>query len=471
MNTKAASGARTPLSTILLFAGGSPALSALGLAMAIYVQPYFAKDLGVGLVTIAFAFGVVRLLDLGVDPVLALLMDRTTTPIGRYRVWLIGGIPILMLSVYELFMARPGIGVAFLIVWLLVNALGTSLVGLSRAAWSTVLVTRYDQRARFYGYLAAIGAIGSFIVLGTPVISKFLGPGRPNDVQLMGWTALVLIPVGLGLSVFFVPERINRDAGTHHFKIQDYVQIARKPEVMRLTFSAFALSLGPGWMANLYMFFFTDARGFDTSQASILLAVYVFSGVLGAPLVGYLGGKLSKHRTMMLATVLYSLGLCSVVITPKGDLLAAIPVMVWCGFMAIAFDLMTSAMMADVGDQVRLEQGKERMALLFSLTGLAAKLAAAGAVMIAYPLLAAVGYVPKAGAHNTTAAIQGLELLFIVGPIFWVILGGACFLGWKLDARKHAAIRVELEARDALATAGEVVVEETIVAVGGASIA
>jgi glycoside/pentoside/hexuronide:cation symporter, GPH family len=118
--------------------------------------------------------------------------------------------------------------------------------------------------------------------------------------------------------------------------------------------------------------------------------------------------------------------------------------------MANGFDLMTGAMMADVGDQVRLEQGKERMALLYAVTGLAGKLAAAGAVIIAYPLLAAIGYQPTLGAHNTPAALNGLTLVFITGPIFWVVLGGLCFLGWKLDAHKHATIREELEARDAM---------------------
>jgi glycoside/pentoside/hexuronide:cation symporter, GPH family len=107
-------------------------------------------------------------------------------------------------------------------------------------------------------------------------------------------------------------------------------------------------------------------------------------------------------------------------------------------------------MMADVGDQVRLEQGKERMALLYAVTGLAGKLAAAGAVIIAYPLLAAIGYQPTLGVHNTPAALNGLTIVFITGPIFWVVLGGLCFLGWKLDAHKHATIREELEARDAM---------------------
>ena len=84
-------------------------------------------------------------------------------------------------------------------------------------------------------------------------------------------------------------------------------------------------------------------------------------------------------------------------LVPKGDFLLSVPVLIWCGFWGAGFDLMTSAMMADVGDQVRLEQGKERMGLLYAVISLAVKLANAGAVMIAYPLLALIGFVPALG--------------------------------------------------------------------------
>ena len=458
MTNPAPPASRLSLATIINFAAGSLPLAALGTAMQIYVQPYMAKNLGLQLVTIGAAFGIVRLIDMGVDPLLAIIMDRTRTPVGRYRLWMFAGLPVLALAVYELFFAKPGIDETFLVIWLLVYALGTSLIGLARAAWSANLVTQYEQRSRFYGYLAALGAVGTFIALFIPVlappIAQALHVTPPNNVHLMGWTILALIPIGGMLTGLLVPEKVNLDASTHHFALRDYWELATTPEVMRLSFSAFALTLGPFWMGNLYIFFFTDARGFSEQAASGLLIAYVAAGVFAAPFVGLIGARFTKHRTMIAATILYSVGLCAVLITPKGNFLAGLPVMVWCGANAIGFDLMTSAMMADVGDQVRLKQGKERMALLFALTGLAAKLAAAAAVIIAYPLLQWAGYQPKAGAHNTPAAIDHLQAIFILGPIFWVTLGGLCFVGWRLDANKHANIRIELEARDALVAQG-----------------
>ena len=53
------------------------------------------------------------------------------------------------------------------------------------------------------------------------------------------------------------------------------------------------------------------------------------------------------------------------------------------------------------------------------------------------------------GAVNTPQAIHNLQLAYIVGPIVFVMMGGLCVLGWRLDADKHAAIRVELDRRDA----------------------
>jgi len=279
--------------------------------------------------------------------------------------------------------------------------------------------------------------------------------------------------IGTAITAFFVHEPITVNSTAQRFRWQDFRDILRKPEVIRLSISQFALTLSPGWMGNLYVFFLTAARGFTQPQAYLLLILYVMSGVLGAPLIGYLGGRFSKHRTMIATTIGYSLGLCTVVVAPRGDaplgLIVGVPIMIWCGFMGNGFDLMTGAMMADVGDQVRLEQGKERMAVLFALTGLAAKWAAAGAVIISYPLLAWIGYQPPLAEHNSPAALRGLEIVFIAGPIFWAVVGGLCFVGWKLDATKHADIRAKLEARDAI-FAAQSMTEEAQILVGEAEI-
>ncbi|MDF2900483.1 MAG: major facilitator superfamily 1 [Phenylobacterium sp.] len=459
MTQDAPAGGPRPLSSpmVLSFSTVALPLGALAVAVAVYLPPYFASHLGVSLTVIGTAWAIVRLLDIGVDPVLGLVMDRTRTPIGRYRVWMMIGGPILMISVYAMFEAPAGIGSVYLIAWLLIFYLGNSILGLGHSAWAATLATEYHQRSRLFGVLAAAGVVGAVVVLMIPIAATHVGLTSAQGVRAMGWFIFALIPIVVGLVCLRTPEFVAKRTSAENFRLQDYLGLITKPDLLRLFMAQMALTLGPGWMSALYLFFFVDARRYSPEQASILLLVYVVAGIVGAPLTARLAMRFSKHRTLMVATTAYSLGLCLVMVTPKGSVPAAIPIMFWCGFMAAGFDLMIRAMLADVADEVRLEQGQEQLSLIYALNALANKIASAFAIGLTFPLLAWLGYKATTGAVNTPEAIFSLEMAFIVGPIIFVMLGGACVIGWKLDAGKHADIRRQLEERDALYAAAPII--------------
>jgi GPH family glycoside/pentoside/hexuronide:cation symporter len=441
---------RLPLSILLPFASPSFPLTALGLAVFVYLAPYLASHLGVSPTVVGVGWLIVRLLDMGVDLGLGIVMDRTRTRLGRYRLWLLISAPILMVGLYMLFMAPMKIGMVYLVGWLLVFYVGNSIAVLGHSAWGATLATNYNERSRLFGVLAAVGVLGAVAVLIVPILAKSFGFTDAQGVQGMGWFSILLVPVAIAIAAWRTPEKITVDAGHKGFVAKDYLALLAKPDLVRMALAQVALTLGPGWMSALYLFYFETARGFSQQEASILLLVYILAGVVGAPTTAWLASRISKHRTLMVTTTAYSLGLCTVAFLPKGVFIAAVPVMLWCGFMASGFDLMVRAMLADVGDEVRLEHGKERISLIYAINGLAAKIAAAFALVLTYPLIERLGFNPKEGVINTPLAIHNLELVYIIGPIVFVMLGGACVIGWRLDARKHAGIRAELEARDAL---------------------
>jgi Na+/melibiose symporter-like transporter len=391
----------------------------------------------------------VRLFDIPIDIALAVFMDRTRTPIGRYRFWLILGAPILMLALYKLFMAPPGFGAAYLITWLLVMYLGNSILYLSTSAWAATLATLYHERSRLFGVVTAVGVAGALSVLLIPILGQSFHRTNAQSVQTMGWFLVGLIPLTVGVAAARTPERIARDVASPRFALADYGKVLLNPDLLRLFLAQMALTLGPGWMSALYLFFFTDSRGFTVQQASILLAVYIISGVPGALGTSALARRIGKHRTLMVTTTAFSLGLFSILVTPKGDMLATLPAMVWAGAMASGFGLMIQAMLADVGDEVRLTGGKERISLLYAVNALASKIAAAFSIGLTFPLLQRLGYNPAEHAANTVEAIHNLSIAFIAGPIVFVMLGGACVIGWRLDAGRQAEIRTALDARDA----------------------
>ncbi|MDP3855853.1 MFS transporter [Phenylobacterium sp.] len=439
-----------PLSTALAFAATSLPISAVAIAVSVYLPRHYASHLGVDLALVGAAFFIVRMIDIPIDGLLGWTMDKTRTAWGRYRVWTMLGAPILMAGIFFLFMPPEGVGRSYLILWLLIMYLGNSILTLSHVAWAATLAPHYDDRSRLFGIMTGIGVLGAASVLAIPIVNEAIGASDAGNVATMGWFIFLLTPVAAALVVWRTPERIAPEVAGHQFRLRDYWALVARPSFARILLADLCLSLGPGWMSALYLFFFTDSRGFTTGQASILLAVYILAGFVGAPLMGRLATRMSKHRATMVATTGYSLTLVSLMAIPQGNMAIGVIPMFVAGFFAAGFNVLTRAMTADVADEVRLEQGKERAGLLYAMTVMTTKIAGAFSIGLTFFVLSQVGYIAKEGVTNTPDAIRNLEFAYLIGPVVFVMLGGACMIGYKLGSERHADIRRQLDERDAL---------------------
>lgn len=443
---------RLPLGVVLGLSMANLPVAALSVAVLVYLPPYFAGHLRVSMAVIGGVWMAIRLIDIPVDVTLALAMDRTRTPVGRYRPWLVAGAPVVMLGLYQLYMAPVGFSGGYLLAWLLVLYLGWSMMSLAQSAWGATLAPDYHDRSRLFGVMTAMGVVGTLAVLLLPIVGRRFGWSDAGSVRSMGWAMIVATPLGAAIAAIRTPERVARASAPRPFPLRDYLAILRKPDLLRLLLAQVGLTLGPGWMSALYLFFAADAKGFSIQSASILLALYVAAGFPGALVVAALARRIGKHRALIVTTTAFSLGVVAILFVPRGNVAAAVGPMMWAGATSAGFGLMIQAMLADLGDEFRLEQGKERMSLLYALNGLAQKIAAAFSIGLTFPLLASLGYKAAEGSVNTPAAIHNLTVAFIAGPIVFVMLAGACVIGWRLDAVRHGEVRRELDAREALQT-------------------
>jgi Na+/melibiose symporter-like transporter len=102
------------------------------------------------------------------------------------------------------------------------------------------------------------------------------------------------------------------------------------------------------------------------------------------------------------------------------------------------------AMMADVGDEVRLNGGVDRTGLLFALLQGTVKLASAVSVALAFVLLEAAGFVADDPASREGELV--LLLLFAGVPALLSFVSAGLLLGFPLTAQRHAEIRRQLDA-------------------------
>ena len=447
---KSAAGTPLSLGAVLTFACCYLPYSALNTSVAVQVPHYFASHIGLGL-AVGGVFGLIRLIDIPLDPFLGLVMDRTRTPIGRYRPWMILGAPVLMVAIYMMYEAPVGASRGYLLLWLLIMYLGMSLLLLAGNAWAAALAVSYTQRSRIFGAMQGLGTLGAVAILVIPILVAKVGHGTDaQGIQAVGWFLVVMAPITIALVTLRTPEPLKQ-APESRVRLSDYASLLARPNVLRLIAADFCIIMGPAWMSALYLFFFTDSRGFSTSQANFLLVIYIAAGLIGAPATAWLANRISKHRALAATAVGYSLMLVVLYLSPKASVPIAAPAMFVAGALAAGSVVMIRSLTADIGDEIRLEKGQHQIGLLYAMTSGTTKAAGAFAVTLTFWVLSLVGYNPAEHAVNGPDQIRGLELAYIIGPVVFVMLGGACFLGYKLSAERHADIRRQLDARDAAA--------------------
>jgi len=448
----AASSGRVPLPTI--FAFGMPGLPIAGLLLilAVYVPRYYV-GLGVDFVAVGLAIVTVRILDIFLDPLLGLVMDRTKTPIGRYRPWLLLGAPIAMLGIYRLLVSHGAVSAQDLIVWLLVTYAGNSMLTLGIASWTAVLATSYNDRSRVYGWVQGMTVIGSVGLLTLPLYThRQVVVGKAASMPTVGWILIVALPITIAICTLFTPERIKPTVDRPRFSPRDYWAGITRPSMLRIIVADLLLTLGAGTTAPIYVYFFKDAKGFNVGDVGLLLIFYIGAGLIGAPFWGWAAKRLGKHRTVQIACVCYAIAQTGLMAIPRVwpgykpvDALPTAAGMFAVGFMVSAFVPLVRAMVADVVDEVRLMTGQDLTSLLYSMVTTTTKIGVAISVSIVFPILKLVGYNGKEGAVNTPHAIFGLEMCYLFAPVILVFVGGGVLFGYSLDARRHAEVRAALD--------------------------
>lgn len=417
----------------------------MGLPLVVYLPEYYINTLGLSLTTVGAAFLIVKLVDMMLDPVLGGIMDSTRSRLGRFRPWLIAGTPIIAVGTFALFMAQPGVGPIYLWFWLSVLYVGYSMVVLSQTAWGSVLSSDYQQRSRVYGWWQGANVVGMILVLCLPPIVTGVFKGDHLDsIQAMGWFIVLLAPITVLLAVTTVGEP---PAPPKHGKtgLKQYAKLLTRPSVQRLLIADLLMGLAPGIAGTLFLFFFERMKNFDKTQAGVLLLIYFIAALAGAPLWPMLAKRIGKHRALALASVVYAVVQLVAVITPPGELVLGMIVLILAGLPYSAAPLLVRSMMADIGDEERLDSGVDKTGLLYAIVTGTIKLGYALAVGV-FIILGWMGFDPKTPTPAGDAALIGL---YAFAPAALGLVVAAIMMRYPLDADRLAEIQRQLAAQDA----------------------
>ncbi|HEX4709778.1 MFS transporter, partial [Phenylobacterium sp.] len=256
-STSAATSGRLPLPRLLAFSLGSiPAYMMISM-LSVYLPPFYAGRMGVTLTTIGATIGLLRLTDLGLDLALGWLMDKTRTPMGRYRPWYLAGLPVLWLAVYKVFNPPVDVDTTYLFAWYILLYVAYSMLVLGHSAWAATISGDYHERSRMFGWMLGVGVFGSSLLQATPILTHgAIRPADPNSIPTIGWIIIAVSTITVIAALLAAPERVPPVNVKDRTTLKDYLAVVTNPSMSRLLAADLFLILGPGASAPIYLFFF-----------------------------------------------------------------------------------------------------------------------------------------------------------------------------------------------------------------------
>jgi len=421
----------------------------------VFIPKFYTGDLGVSIGIMATILLLVRVSDVFTDPFFGYITDRFPTPWGRRRFWIALSTPLMMLSIYQLFLPPEGAGAWHLGIWMFVLSIATTMMIIPYYAWAAELSPDYNERSKITGVRSMMGVVGSLSAQLAPAGALlFFGLGGSSVVlEIVGITMLIIMPICVFFTVTKVPEPTTYARSVMPMKEGLKLMFSNKP-FLRLIMAFMVSSTALAITTPLYLFFITYVLH-EEAKAIYMLTFFYLANMSGVPFWVWLSTKIGKHKAYVSCFAMIGLAHPFYLFLGEGDFWYMLPITLVTGFAAGGFAALPNSMKADVIDLDTLKTGENRAALFFSTYSFTAKLAGSLGGSIGLFSLAFIGFNSVDPQLNSESQLFGLSFLFAMFPSVFYLTACAIAWGYPITEEKHMELRDELEARNQAMAAGE----------------
>jgi len=453
----------------MAYGGLSMPLAMIGYPIAIWLIPFYSEVTKFQLALLADLLLIARFTDVITDPLIGQWGDSTKTRFGRRKPWIILGVPLMLYSVYKLFMPGEDVTVAYFLIWIMLMYLGSTAIGIPYGAWGAEISSDYHQRSRVVSGREAFVLIGllisALIPLGVEVsgnnisiseglsrtfsaiffFQDFSSSNQMREILgYMGLGIILILPIFAAIAIWKVPDPMPKIEKKIPLK-QGLKYAMENPLLIRILAIIFLVIAGESFRNTLSLWFVRDVIGIETVGASY--ARYFIAGFIAIPFWLWLGKVLGKHRAFCITLV--GTGTVSFLcfFLEHGDYVQFHILFLLKGACFGGLQFLPASMLADVVDVDSLKTGGRRAGTFFALNGMIAKISAMLAVWAAARLVDFFGFIP--GAENGETEMLALRFFYCIGCAAFFL--PALFLTWfyPLTKKKHEELRQELEKQNA----------------------
>ena len=429
--------------------------SAAGMPIFIFILPFYADDMGLGLSLVGIIFFFGRLTDILTDPVMGVLIDKFPSKWGKHKHWIFLSAPIFMLSTYVIFLPtiEHPTGIYFFIgLFFLYSAF--TLSSITQLSWSSFLAPNYDERTRLLTLRELMGLLGMFSVIAIPAFVEISDPSLEAKVNAIGIFVLICIPLITLNSLKQVPDSMGASSTenlTNPFKAFRglFVNKMLNKIVCAAVLIAFCMSLN----GALYLIWMEVVIELPEYSSRLMLTYYVVS-VLGLWVWRTLSIKTSKHFAAgiacLYAIIVLLIGFIGYWFIkdledwPK--LMAVGSFIVLYGFAFSGPLPLINSMTADISDKLNLEGGENISGTVFSYLTTLTKVGFALAAVIPYLALEIFwGFDIALGIANSSSSKIAIFYIYTFVPIISYSIAAYLLFSHSLSREEHAKIKLNLQ--------------------------
>ena len=473
-----------PIPRATIYAHGSLGMpmAVYGYPLAIWLAPHYSGVIGLDLATVGLILMIARLTDVVIDPLIGELSDRWRTPFGRRKHWLIIGTPVMLLGIYKLFVPAPDVGLLYMLVWLTVFFLGSTMIALPHRAWGAELSTDYHQRSRVTAGREIYVLAGLLLAATVPLVVEVTADGGDSVVAVFGkiwtdatgaftgeimnavpvdrgtltgpvlyWLALVVIgmlPVAAAICFFMVKEPPIQ-AAVAKVSLKDSLgHLMKNGPMVRVLIIVLLVQFGEAFRNAVSLFFIADIVGVPTIGAAYFF--YFIAGLAAIPFWLFLGKKFGKHKAFMMTLITVACVSAANFLLVEGDYFVFFLLFIVKGFCFGGLQFLPLAMLADVVDVDSARTGGKRAGSYFAILGISEKLAIACGTGFSYYIVGRLGFDPALGVEGSTdLGVLTLRLVYCFGPVLFYGLAMKLIWNYPLTPARHARLRDTIARREA----------------------
>ncbi len=437
---------RIDLRTLIAYGSLGFPIAILGYPLTLFLHPYYAGELGLGLAAISTVLLLSRLTDFVTDPLMGWISDRTLTRFGRRRPFVLLGLPVMMLGIYKLFMPEPPVDIWYMLIWNSVVYLGWTIMVLPYGAWGAELSDNYMDRARITAARQIWTIAGLF---GASIVIWFFqevleSPGSGDVLAGIGMTLLVVFPIVVAVLLLMVPEREIDVVPRSQKWWKELASMMKIGPFRRMVLVALAIVIGEASRHAVVVFFMSDVLQAGDRIGRTFIFYYMM-GVAAIPFWQWLAKKYGKHRSLAIAMSWSALMVLATAFLGAGDYGTFLLFFVLKGASFGAFAYLPLAIMADVVDVDTAVTRQKRAGIFFAVFGAVDKIGIAIGMFIALQVLSLTGYDPSR--EITEAGLWMIRLEYAVIPTFFFLLASYLVWNYPLTNARHANLIAALERR------------------------